>query len=167
MQNPLLTTKYNYVQNETEISQNEIDPILENTKKAINIIRQKSVSSSVHMKSIDYFVVFILGSHTRTTSYSVIIPDQINIQTEDQKPQVIAKKKLKRLPNGQYSLTINLQEIQKDLESKQKSSVESLSPFNPTKKIFKNSNLHRKYESLIGVENKENISVNANHVKVT
>lgn len=52
MQNPLLTTKYNYVQNETEISQNENDPILVNTKKAIKMIRQKSVSSSIHMKSI-------------------------------------------------------------------------------------------------------------------
>lgn len=96
-----------------------------------------------------------------------MIPDQINIQTEDPKPEILAKKKLKRLPNGQYSLTINLLEIQKDLESKRKSSIESISPFNPIKKTFKNSNLHRKYESLINVENKENISVNRNHLKVS
>ena len=59
---------------------------------------------------------------------------------------------LKRLPNGQYSLTINLQELKKNISKAQISYY----PIEPVMKKNKQSNLYKKYESLIGTDEKEN-----------
>ena len=68
---------------------------------------------------------------------------------------------LKKLPNGQYNLTINLQELKKNMKQK-------LSPQNikcsANKSVFNQSIRHKRYESLLNMDDKENIPLSSNNI---